>query len=1443
LTQALQTSVSALYLGNNTIRFRGTHNVQGISQFGALTALSLCNNILCNEDLWDLKRLGHKLPSLKVLDLDGNDIQRCPHYRSHVLSAFPRLQKLDKRQVSPDEVANAPGIVKQEEHILHLLFANHCLLHKLKYIEKVISVRGEVQHTALGVFSSWRGNDQTPLLKPRFNIDLMLQFWDYESEAANNDEEWSRVLSLMRATAREEFEHLIKRHVKTALYKPDRQQPPLNTGSLRFTGGHMVMESWTEAYGNVSSRLQREIAARLVACEGLLQTQIAEQEKNQARQSVHSYTRELDGEGWMSTLEAQEDSHMRRSAERESLLQEYQEAYRSLSQSLSSFPDRARGEDDPRFRYDENDNDGYYGAEEEDPRRRRSARARSTSGASVSSVASSSRGSLMETLPPQQHDPEEGGGDAGEGQDSGKGGELVDADANTENYAGRSTYDTASLPPRRHYYSHDSAASAMPRCLTPGLAPPSRDVEFDFRTVTRKEKRAPTRYEALLASSSLATMSDFDKSQERRPLSASCPHSHASSKGEQRPQQIKAGNHEREEGKDFPPRKRTPPIPAAMSASCSYASSTTFTSGAPDQSQRPNFPQSQNQGTAPANTPAAEREDPAVLLDLLAEMEEDGGGEFQDVEKVMSSLRPLKIPKEILHYIVLPSSNAQQKRTPSVSLLKFKNSTLAQLKKMLKLLQGHVLSQYENESNMFRLHLHLARRIKAFQLQNDSNKRKSDVRMAELLHHAQKAEDECGRVAEESNAFDHLQEQIKVYILRGKEARELAEEAKQECLEYLEKIKPMAARIRTKQEEKELKDRLAQQALEDTALLLGVEVAESRATQHHAHQLLRTYFRLFRQSVAQRKEAAARIELHFKRGGIGTSAPPKLEKWSHLEILDMLHHASLCRRVFRAWRMWLRVQRMHRRSSSTRHQEHVRWCFFTWQRVANTSALATTFQNHCMWTKMMPRVFYGWKVFTTQRRIARRMWQCGTQGLKRRAFAQLRTAALAGQSRALFQDMCGLKFNAVARLQQRSSLYDAWVRWRGPGLGESSPRGRRRNPASTRRWLNVFCFQLEQGMVKEAYHFWALRAHRMVQLDYLRMKRGMARLKSAADTAKRLQKAEAATRAMNQGALVGRSFRQWRGYFVVSTRADRNIRKNQKRRLRRVVAAWKMLCVSRRLAGSSLRHCCAKRRQRALSHYFRVWDARAFRKSKVQALAGVKAKLGALRQWKRVVKSEQFAGTTRVSFCRFLLLSAYSRWRARALHNSFVTWRETHACINALHIRHRRHQHQQHHHHKSPAREKVIPGAAESSVGVSAHLGSGHQPEVSVRETSTSLQHHKAMYLTLQLESSKLQKKLVTMDLGSQELERSIQHAVREEGRLKAHVDELQEKADHAHRCIHTNHLQASQLETEFQERLRVLAELKMQVFLTVLIPTVLIFLTKLVLNELVFLTKLVPMY
>ncbi len=94
-------------------------------------------------------------------------------------------------------MSSAPGIIKQEEHILHLLFANVCLLHKLKHIEKIILIRGEMQHTVMGVFSSWRSSDQVLLFRPRFNIDLMLRFWDYESEAANSDEEWFRVLSLV----------------------------------------------------------------------------------------------------------------------------------------------------------------------------------------------------------------------------------------------------------------------------------------------------------------------------------------------------------------------------------------------------------------------------------------------------------------------------------------------------------------------------------------------------------------------------------------------------------------------------------------------------------------------------------------------------------------------------------------------------------------------------------------------------------------------------------------------------------------------------------------------------------------------------------------------------------------------------------------------------------------------------------------------------------------------------------------------------------------------------------------------------------------------------------------------------------------------------------------------------------------------------------------------
>ncbi len=64
---------------------------------------------------------------------------------------------------------------------------------------------------------------------------------------------------------------------------------------------------------------------------------------------------------------------------------------------------------------------------------------------------------------------------------------------------------------------------------------------------------------------------------------------------------------------------------------------------------------------------------------------------------------------------------------------------------------------------------------------------------------------------------------------------------------------------------------------------------------------------------------------------------------------------------------------------------------------------------------------------------------------------------------------------------------------------------------------------------------------------------------------------------------------------------------------------------------------------------------------------------------------------------------------------------------------------------------------------------------------------------------------------GSQELERGIKRAVHEASRLKAHVDELKDKTDHAHRVVQSNHTQSGHLEAEFQERLRVLAELKMQ--------------------------------
>lgn len=105
----------------------------------------------------------------------------CALRRAHVLVLLPKLNVLDGRPVTPEELAKAQTTVYQENSTIAVMVGNACLVHKLSHTAQLLALHSELRSA---VFSSAvAGHAAARAMLPYHVPNDLLRFlslWEYE---------------------------------------------------------------------------------------------------------------------------------------------------------------------------------------------------------------------------------------------------------------------------------------------------------------------------------------------------------------------------------------------------------------------------------------------------------------------------------------------------------------------------------------------------------------------------------------------------------------------------------------------------------------------------------------------------------------------------------------------------------------------------------------------------------------------------------------------------------------------------------------------------------------------------------------------------------------------------------------------------------------------------------------------------------------------------------------------------------------------------------------------------------------------------------------------------------------------------------------------------------------------------------------------------------------
>eukprot|EP00939_MAST-03C_sp_MAST-3C-sp1_P002775 g2775.t1 len=159
-----------IYLSRNRIR-----TLEGISQFRSLRTLSVSDNFIFDyEAIAPLSAIR----TIRTLNLEGNPINRRPHYRHHVIHHVPQLEQLDKRAVGDFERAESESIVASEQSRLRECVRRDCELVKLKTCGRLLRVHSELRQLTYGRPGALSRHRNPP--NPCFRLSLFMRLCTYE---------------------------------------------------------------------------------------------------------------------------------------------------------------------------------------------------------------------------------------------------------------------------------------------------------------------------------------------------------------------------------------------------------------------------------------------------------------------------------------------------------------------------------------------------------------------------------------------------------------------------------------------------------------------------------------------------------------------------------------------------------------------------------------------------------------------------------------------------------------------------------------------------------------------------------------------------------------------------------------------------------------------------------------------------------------------------------------------------------------------------------------------------------------------------------------------------------------------------------------------------------------------------------------------------------------
>ena len=159
-----------ILLSNNYIE-----DVYGLRQFEGMKSISLANNGIFNFE--SISEAAMTCTKVENANFEGNPIRDYPHYRSYIISFFPRLKVLDNIPVTERERKAAISNVKESDAKIQSAVDNFCLVCFMKHIVELLSIHGNIRSLIKG--RDGGGSDLDSV--PRSSVRTLLASWKKEN--------------------------------------------------------------------------------------------------------------------------------------------------------------------------------------------------------------------------------------------------------------------------------------------------------------------------------------------------------------------------------------------------------------------------------------------------------------------------------------------------------------------------------------------------------------------------------------------------------------------------------------------------------------------------------------------------------------------------------------------------------------------------------------------------------------------------------------------------------------------------------------------------------------------------------------------------------------------------------------------------------------------------------------------------------------------------------------------------------------------------------------------------------------------------------------------------------------------------------------------------------------------------------------------------------------